>query len=337
MVAVLGSGLTVSALGRSRIAPYNWSFLTDLWDQIAFWARSLVFILASILVPRLLGDVGLHDLMLVAVLVVAAFAARILVLFVLVPPLEFFKLTQPISSGIQAGDHLGRAAWRADPGAGSGGDRECGLSPEMKRFIAVLATGLVLFTLFVNGTTLRSVIDLLGLNRLSPRNQVLRDQVLALSYAEVCDSVRDMARDHALAESAVEEVVKPYQAWIEAANARDADERLTDRDRLAIALAALANQERVLGSPRRAPIGSRHRPRCRCCCEMGMRWSRALEPKAASDTAELPKRRSRSLSHSASPISSTDISGSCGFSPIAWRPRRAAVGHAAIGRQVTGL
>src|SRR5206468_665027 len=84
-------GTIVSALGRSRIAPYNWSFLTDLWDQIAFWARSLVFILASILVPRLLGDVGLHDLMLVAMLVVAAFAARILVLFVLVPPLEFFK------------------------------------------------------------------------------------------------------------------------------------------------------------------------------------------------------------------------------------------------------
>src|SRR5262249_12148103 len=98
VVAVLGSGLTVTAFGRSRIAPYNWSFLTDLWDQIAFWARSLVFILASILVPRLLGDVGLRDLILLAVLVAAAFGARILVLFGLVPPLEYFKLTQPVNS-----------------------------------------------------------------------------------------------------------------------------------------------------------------------------------------------------------------------------------------------
>jgi len=81
---------------------------------------------------------------------------------------------------------------------------------------------------------------------LSARNQVLRDQVLALSYAEVCDSVREMARDHALADSAVEEVVKPYQTWIKAANTRDADVRITERDRLAIALVALANQERVL-------------------------------------------------------------------------------------------
>ena len=246
VVAVLGSGLTVSALGRSRIAPYNWSFLTDLWDQIAFWARSLVFILASILVPRLLGDVGLHDLMLVAVLVAAAFVARILVLFALMPLLEFFKLTQPINSAYKLAITWGGLRGALTLVLALAATENAALGPEVTRFVAVLATGLVLFTLFVNGTTLRLVISVLGLDRLSPRNQVLRDQVLALSYAEVCDSVRVMARDHALDESAVEEVVKPYQTWIAAANARDAEERLTERDRLAIALAAMANQERVL-------------------------------------------------------------------------------------------
>jgi monovalent cation:H+ antiporter, CPA1 family len=246
VVAVLGSGLAVSALGRSRIAPYNWSFLTDLWDQIAFWARSLVFILASILVPRLLGDIGLHDLLLVAVLVAAAFAARILELFVLVPSLELLKLSQPISSAYKLAITWGGLRGALTLVLALAATENAALNPEIKRFVAVLATGLVLFTLFINGTTLRFVIDLLGLSRLSPRNQVLRDQVLALSYAEVCDSVRHMAKDHALPESAVEQVVEPYQTWIAAANARDAAERLTERDRLAIALAALANQERVL-------------------------------------------------------------------------------------------
>jgi CPA1 family monovalent cation:H+ antiporter len=246
VVAVLGAGLTISALGRSRIAPYNWSFLTDLWDQIAFWARSLVFILASILVPRLLGDVGLRDLMLIGVLVLAAFGARILVLFVLVPPLELFKLTQPVSAAYKLAITWGGLRGALTLVLALAATENAALSPEVKRFVAVLATGLVLFTLFVNGTTLRLVIDLLGIARLSARNQVLRDQVLALSYAEVCDSVRDMARDHALTDNAVEEVVRPYQTWIEAANARDANERLSERDRLAIALVALANQERVL-------------------------------------------------------------------------------------------
>jgi monovalent cation:H+ antiporter, CPA1 family len=246
IVAVLGAGFAISALGRSRIAPYNWSFLSYLWEQIAFWARSLIFILASILVPRLLGDIGTHDVALLAVLITAAFAARILVLFGLMPPLEFFKLSQPINSAYKLAIIWGGLRGALTLVLALAATENRALGPEIQRFIAVLATGFVLFTLFVNGTTLRLVIALLGLNRLSPRNQVLRDRVLALAYAEVSDSVRHMAQYHALAQSAVEDVIEPYQAWIAAADARDDAERLPERDRLAIALVALANQERVL-------------------------------------------------------------------------------------------
>jgi Na+:H+ antiporter len=245
IVAVLGAGLAISALGRSRIAPYNWSFLTDLWEQIAFWARSLIFVLASILVPRLLGDVGIHEVLLLVVLIAAAFSARILVLFGLMPPLEFFRLTQPISPGYKLAIIWGGLRGALTLVLALAVTENSTLGPEIQRFIAVLATGFVMFTLFVNGTTLRLVIALLGLNRLSPRNQVLRDRVLALAYAEVADSVRDMAQYHALTRSAVEHVIEPYQAWVVATNARDDAERLPERDRLAIALVALANQERV--------------------------------------------------------------------------------------------
>jgi CPA1 family monovalent cation:H+ antiporter len=246
VVAVLGSGLTVSALGRSRIAPYNWSFLADLWDQIAFWARSLVFVLASILVPRLLGDVGTRDLLLLAVLVAAALAARIVVLFALLPPLEYCRLTQPISAAYKLAITWGGLRGALTLVLALAVTENAGIAAQTQRFVAVLATGFVLFTLFVNGTTLRLVIALLGLDRLSPRNQVLRDRILALSYAEVSDAVRRLAREHGLGATAVEQIVEPYEAWIAAADARDAAARPTERDRLAIALVALANQERVL-------------------------------------------------------------------------------------------
>jgi len=246
IVAVLGAGLAVSALGRSRIAPYNWSFLADLWEQIAFWARSLIFILASILVPRLLVGVGAHELMLLLVLIGAAFAARVLVLFGLMPPLEFYRLTQPISSTYKLAIIWGGLRGALTLVLALAATENKALGAETQRFIAALATGFVLFTLFVNGTTLRLVIAFLGLNRLSPRHQVLRDRVLALAYAEVSDSVRRMAHHHSLARSAVERVIEPYQTWIAAADIRDDAERLPERDRLAIALVALANQERVL-------------------------------------------------------------------------------------------
>jgi len=246
IVAVLGAGLAVSALGRSRITPHNWSFLADLWEQIAFWARSLIFVLASILVPRLLGGVGSHELVLLVALIAAAFATRILVLFGLMPPLEFFKLTQPINSAYKLAIIWGGLRGALTLVLALAATENKALSVETQRFIAALATGFVLFTLFVNGTTLRLVIALFGLNRLSPRHQVLRDRVLALAYAEVSDSVRNLARHHSLTQSAVEQVIEPYQTWIAAADIRDDAERLPERDRLAIALVALANQERVL-------------------------------------------------------------------------------------------
>src|SRR3984957_20085893 len=257
IVTVLAAGLTVSALGRARITPYNWAFLGDLWEQIAFWARSLVFMLASILIPRLLLNMDRHDLVLLGVLIAAAFAARLFVLFLLLPPLSYFNLMQPIGTPYKLA-----IAWGGLRGALTLAVSEnSALDPSVHHFVAVLATGLVLFTLLVSGTTLRPVIRLLRLDRLSPRDRMLRDQVLALAYQEVCEAVRDTAKQYSLSDAAVHETVVPYEAWIRAAGARDDSEAgLTGRARLAIALLALANQERALvleaWSQRTAPAGT---------------------------------------------------------------------------------
>jgi monovalent cation:H+ antiporter, CPA1 family len=247
VVGVLAAGLTVSAFGRSRITPYNWSFITDLWAQIAFWAHSLVFVLASILVPKLLLDMQFHDLVLVAALIVAVFAARLLVLFLLLPLLSLAKLTQPISTAYKLA-----IAWGGLRGAltlvlALAVTENPALKPEVQRFVAVLATGLVLFTLLVNGTTLRAVIHLLRLDRLSPIDQVLRDRILALSYTEVAETIRSTAREHDISSAALDRALEPYAAELKAAAARDAVEvGLTDHERLTIGLVALGNQERML-------------------------------------------------------------------------------------------
>ncbi|MBL6617517.1 MAG: cation:proton antiporter [Reyranella sp.] len=252
VAAVLAAALVVSATGRSRIVPENWTFLTELWDQVAFWARSLVFVLASILVPKLLGTVGWHDLLLLGVLVVAALAARLMVLFGLLPVLERLKLAQPISAAYKVALTWGGLRGALTLVLALAATEHPSLPHDVQRFVALLATGFVLFTLFVNGTTLRLVIGLLGVVRLSPRDEILRDRVLALSYAEAADAVIAMGQNHALSEEAIARVAAPYRSWIAAADARDAGQRLQERDRLAIALVALANQERMLALQARA-------------------------------------------------------------------------------------
>jgi CPA1 family monovalent cation:H+ antiporter len=244
VVSVLGCGLLVSAFGRARIAPSNWTFLSELWEQVAFWARSLIFLLAAILVPRLLVDVTPHDAVLLAVLIAAAFVARILSLFGLVPLVEWLGLSEPIDRAYKLSIIWGGLRGALTLVLALAVTENAELAPEIRRFVAILATGFVLFTLFVNGTTLRWVIGLLGLDRLSVRDEALRDRVLALSYAEISASVREMAKEPALDKEMIARVAAPYEARTALGVA--AEPQLAERDRLAVALTALGNQERVL-------------------------------------------------------------------------------------------
>src|SRR6202789_3697653 len=247
VVAVLCAGLTVSASGRSRITPYNWSFIRDLWAQIAFWAHSLVFVLASILVPKLLLDMQFHDVVLLAALLVAVFAARILVLFLLLPLLSLAKLTEPISTAYKLGRAWGGLAGALALGRALGVPEKPAARPATQRFGAVVCTGLGLFPVLVNGTELRFVIRLLRLDRLSPVDQALRDRVLALSYTEVAETIRSTANEHEISPLVVTSALAPYEAGMAAAKSPGAAEAsLTDHQRLALGFGGLGNQKRML-------------------------------------------------------------------------------------------
>jgi CPA1 family monovalent cation:H+ antiporter len=247
VVAVVVAGLVLGAVGRARISPANWSYLEGVWEQVAFWAGSLVFILAALLIPRLLITIRPQDVLLIAVLVVAAFAARALTLFLLLPPLCALRLTERIRHAYKIVITWGGLRGAVTLALALAVTENYRLDPEVKRFVAVLATGFVLFTLLVNGTTLRAVIRLLKLDRLSPLDQALRDQVLALSLAEVSDAVQDTARQYEIAPSVARAVTRPYDARVlEATSRGSVEESISDRDRITIGLIALANRERAL-------------------------------------------------------------------------------------------
>ena len=248
VVATLTAGMTVSALGRTRIDPVNWSFLEGVWRQVAFWAHSLVFLLASIMVPKLLVDLSVRDLVLLVALVVAAFVSRLAVLFLLLPLLSVARLMKPISTAYKIA-----IAWGGLRGAltlvlALSVTETAGVSASVREFVAILATGLVFFTLLVNGSTLRLVIRAFGLDRLSSTDQVLRDRVLEVSYADAVALIRKAAEDHTFEEEAMARALAPYEVWMKQAAERRAvgGIGLTEHERITVSLVALGNQERAI-------------------------------------------------------------------------------------------
>ena len=247
VTGVVAAGLVVNAQARRRLTPENRAFLHDVWQQLSFWAGSLVFVLASMLVPRLMFGMRGYDLLLIAIVALAALGARALVLFGLLPLLSAARLAQRVGHRYKF-----VIAWGAMRGAVTlalalGVTENRMIDPEIQRFVAILATGFVLFTLLVNGTTLRPVMHLLGLDRLSPVDQALRQQVLALALSRVRDTIGTTADDYQIGPGPVRDVLGPYQERIaEATGHNTFDAEIDDRDRIKLGLFALANQEREL-------------------------------------------------------------------------------------------
>ncbi len=247
VVAVVASGLTLRATIPARIKPANWQRLCSVWEQIGFWAGSLIFLLAAILVPRILTDINIWDIILVLTVVVAALLARAIVLFGVMPLLALTGLAVPVSTRYNLTILWGGLRGAVTLALALVVTENYFIDPEVKRFVAVTATGYVLFTLFVNGLTLRPLIRKLGLDKLSPIDLAVRDQVVALSLAEVADRVKGAGERYGIEPKIVRSVVRDYAPEIKLGDSSaDIEELLTDRERLTLGLIALAAHEKEL-------------------------------------------------------------------------------------------
>jgi len=245
VVAVVSAGLIAGAIGRVRLAPDNWRYLERVWEQTGFWASSLIFVSASTLVPRLLTGVHLEDSWLLLIAITAALASRMAVLFGLLPLLSALHLSQKVSATYKLAIAWGGLRGAVTLALALAVTENTRIAPEVRNAIAVLATGFVLFTLLVNGLTLRPVIRLLKLDRLSPLNQALRNKVLALSLVDVRDALADTASQYAIPPDVARLATEVVDRRIDELSAQpDLEQAISDRDRIRIGLVALANRER---------------------------------------------------------------------------------------------
>ncbi|GBD49876.1 cation:proton antiporter [Methylopila sp. Yamaguchi] len=238
VMAVVGAGVTFAMYGPAKAPPDVWRHLRTVWEQIDWWAASLIFVLSSILAPKLIAGATLQDLVLLGVVVLASLAARAAIVFGLMPAMSTLRIGPQISApfrwvvlwgGLRGATTLVLALAVTE--------RE-ELSPEIRSFVAVLATGYVFYTLLVQGTTLRALVRRTGVDRLSPVDLALRRDVLAAARRHVAEKVDETARAHGL--------TAPERTRAEAARADGSTATADPAERVAIALATLARAEREI-------------------------------------------------------------------------------------------
>lgn len=247
VVAVVSSGIVFNLYGPARVTPDAWSYLHDVWEQIAFWAASLIFVIASILIPEMLDGFRLLDALLLVVLILAAFVGRAVVIFGLLPLLGVMRLGEGVSNKYKTVILWGGMRGAVTLTLALSVTEHRNIPDDVQHFIAVQATGFVLFTLLVYGTTLKPLIKILKLNKLSPLDEALRNQFQALVLSDVRDGVDQMASAYAISPEVARKVSDGYAARSATATEANAfSEDIMDKERVQLGLIALADRERVL-------------------------------------------------------------------------------------------
>lgn len=242
VVATVVAALVITSAGRTHMSPGTWSGLFTVWDQIGYWAASLIFLFAAIQVPILLGGASVQLIGLLAVLTIAAFAARAAVIWGLLPVLVRIGWSEPVDTPFKVVMFWGGLRGAVTLALALAVVDHPFLRPEVKTFVTVLATGFVLFTLLVNATTLRFVMRLWKLDKLPPTEAAIRHRAVGLARNEVQQRIDETARDYRIDNEHAADVRNLYANMEEDV----APAALEEAAQLRLGLLAISNREELL-------------------------------------------------------------------------------------------
>ncbi|QPM90107.1 cation:proton antiporter [Pseudooceanicola algae] len=260
VIAVVAAGLTLNLTAPGRLPPQAWTSLRELWDVLAHWAGALIFILAALLIPRLLESVQLEDFFLVGVVILSAIAARSVILFGLMPILTMLKLSPTVERPYRVAILWGGLRGAVTLALALAVTESVRVPDDIQRVVGILATGFTLFTLLVQGTTLRWIIGCLGLDRLSPIDEALSRQVVAVALQTVREDLARTTENYDLNRETVRAEAKRFGERLDkAVNMAEENADILKRDRIALGLIALAGHERdtILARVRERTISAR--------------------------------------------------------------------------------
>ncbi len=246
VVGVVIAGLATAVIGDVRMGPRNWPLVTTVWSQIGFWANGLILLIGALLAPGFLINLEFSAIGYLIVVVIAAFAARALILFAMLPAISGLGITPSLSQrqktliwwgGVRGAVTLILTLSLAETTA---------LEEDERSLLGALGCGFVLVTLLVNAASLARVTHWLGLDRLSKSDRRLREHIVAATMAEGRDHLLNLAGRRGVDQEVLSDIEAAYQIRLDEAENPDASVPAPLGERLRLGLTILASQEKRL-------------------------------------------------------------------------------------------
>ncbi len=171
VLGLVALGLAMASVGRTRISPEVEHFLHEFWELAAFIANTLIFLIVGVVIAQQAVITG-TNLLLLAIIYVGVHVVRVIVIAL------FYPAMKRIGYGLSKKDSyvLWWGALRGAIGlalalivAG-----EASIPEEIRNQFLFLTAGLVTLTLLVNATTIKYLVEKLGLTKVSPAKALMR-------------------------------------------------------------------------------------------------------------------------------------------------------------------
>ncbi|MCA9354641.1 MAG: sodium:proton antiporter [Candidatus Kaiserbacteria bacterium] len=211
------ASLIMGNYARTKLNPHAESFVTGLWEQFAFMANSLVFILIGLLMVEVpLFEPQVFWAILITILVVAV--ARALSIY---PVMSFYNLFQSKARTIPKNwQHL--MAWGSLRGALAvtmvllipedlsvpGWNLE--LSP--RDFLLAITIGCIAATLFIKATTIKTLVRRFKLDKLTAVEEIEYQEAQAIIHHQVNDRLAMYEKRGYIDEAIAHELREKHQA-----------------------------------------------------------------------------------------------------------------------------
>lgn len=216
VMAVVSAGLVVGWYKSNRLEAETREYVSEFWEYAAFLANSLIFLLVGITASsfRFFEQLSQTQSLLTSlgITIATVLAARAVVVFTLVPLVNFFRESKiPFSyqlvgywGGLRGAVCLALAL---------------SIDPEFpnRDLIVMLTLGIALFTLLIPGTTVGKLIQSLELNRPSILDLVGQALALLITKKEALQQAGNLENNDYFSPKAIKDFAQKYQHQVEEA------------------------------------------------------------------------------------------------------------------------
>ncbi len=173
VLALFGLGITMASIGKTRISPEVNKFLHEFWELAVYLANTLIFIIVGVIIAIRI-NFTLSDFLVLIIVYIGIHTGRAIMMAILYPIMKRSGYGLNFKDSVVAWYGALRGAVGLALALIVAGMET--LPVEVRDQFLFLTAGIVMLTLLINATTIKLLVDKLGLTKMATSKAVILNQ-----------------------------------------------------------------------------------------------------------------------------------------------------------------